>query len=377
MDQRKRHDSLAPKGAFGVETAARAERAAAKTAELVARQPDLSFEEPFAESDPEVSVAVDDDDAERSSADLCADALIPSSADRLSVEDTMRALIDMRLERTRPSDDFGLFELQGGTATETPVAAARAVPPPIHSLAPIELAPAKAGAAKPTAERKRNPFPFLAAAAIALLGVGVVRRLDRAPETAPQAQAAAQSAEAEPQVAALPPSAAEVAAEAVAAQEAEPAGDFEATGVSESEDAILTLGTPTIVNVETPVRAKVATVGPAVRANKEPAEPRAKTVAPQTAAKAEAPAVPEAPSRDAIVAGFNSVRDEVVACANGGGGVAPIEATIVSDGRITHATVGGYYQGTPQGSCIARALRKARFAPFARESIKVAFPYTL
>jgi hypothetical protein len=57
--------------------------------------------------------------------------------------------------------------------------------------------------------------------------------------------------------------------------------------------------------------------------------------------------------------------------------VAPIEATIVGSGRITHATVGGYYQGTPEGSCIARALRKAHFAPFSGETIKVAFPYAL
>ncbi len=378
MDDRKRHDSLAPKGAFGVETAAQSERAAAKTAELIARQVDLSFAEPFTDDEPEISVALegDDDEAPRSSAELCADALIPSAADRVSVEDAMRALIDMRLERTRPSDEFGTFELQSEPAPAALVSPARPATQPMNSLAPIELAPTVP--AKQPTEKKRSPFPILAAAAIALLGVGVVRRLDRAPETPAQPQAASSASVAAPEEVITAAATPEVEAEptTVDEQAAEPAAEFQATGVSESDDAILTLGTPTIVNVEAPVREKIKVSRTSVVAKEGGRQQETVGVA-RVAAKREAAPLPEAPSREAIVAGFNSVRDEVVACASGGGGVAPIEATIVSDGRITHATVGGYYQGTPQGSCIARALRKARFAPFGRESIKVAFPFTL
>jgi hypothetical protein len=377
MDDRKRRDSLAPKGAFGVETAAQSERAAAKTAALIAREPMTAFAEPFADNEPEISIGTDDD-APRTSAELCADALIPSEGDRVSVEDAMRALIDMRLERTRPSDDFGTFDVQSGSAVVASSSPERpVVAQPMNSLAPIELAPAKTPTATAPSSRKRSPFPIFAAAAIALLGVGVYRRLDRAPEAPAQPQAAAQAAiDAPSDIVAAPAPQAAADAPVIDEQEAEPIAEFEATGVSESEDAILTLGTPTIVNVDAPARAK-PTVGPAVRTGKESTEKQATVATPRVAPKAEAAALPEAPSREAIVAGFNSVRDEVLACASGSGGVAPIEATIVSDGRITHATVGGYYQGTPQGSCIARALRKARFAPFGRDSIKVAFPYTL
>lgn len=375
MDDRKRHDSLAPKGAFGV-TAAQSERAAAKTAELIGRQPMTAFAEPFTDEEPEISIGIDEEEAPRSSAELCADALIPSDSDRVSVEDAMRALIDMRLERTRPSDEFGTFDVATESAASAPLNPERPMAQTMNSLAPIELAPAKTQRPAATSSRKRSPLPILAAAAVVLFGIGVYRRLDHAvvaPTTQPQA--AAQSAVVHAEIPAAVTPAIE-ATRTVEPQDAEPSAEFEAAGTSESDDAILTLGTPTIINVDVPTPANPS-VGAVSRSAKEAPEKQATVAAPRVAPKAEAVALPEAPSRDAIVAGFNSVRQEVLACANGSGGVAPIEATIVGNGRITHATVGGYYQGTPQGSCIARALRTARFAPFSGESIKVAFPYTL
>lgn len=388
MSEEKRHDSLAPKGAFVGKDADDSERASAETAGLIARsEATHSADDESENTEPEVTIAAFDEPFPTDDA-LCADDLLAASStttetERVSVEDAMRTLIGMRLERSRPSDDFGAFDLARNEPISTPaVPAPTGDPRQMNSLAPIELAPptpSRLVATQP--ERKRNPFPILAAAALALLAVGIYRRVDRQPSTT-NVQAAAPVA-ATPVVVqpAVPPQLeATATTEAIAPEDAEePMQPF---GVSESDDAILTLGTPTIINVpevtddkktssRAPRAAKLSEDKPSVVADAPRKTNGAKSEAAAT------PTLPDAPSRDAIVAGFNSIRDAVVACANGGGGVAPIEATIMSDGRITHATVGGYYQGTPEGSCIARALRTARFAPFSRANIKVTFPYTL
>jgi hypothetical protein len=48
-----------------------------------------------------------------------------------------------------------------------------------------------------------------------------------------------------------------------------------------------------------------------------------------------------------------------------------------SSGRVTNARVQGQFAGTPEGSCIARAVRRARFPRFKRPSFQVTFPYRL
>jgi hypothetical protein len=306
--------------------------------------------------------------------DLCADELIPSGGERVSMEHAMRALIEMRLEQTRPSDDFGNFELAPG-ATTPPTTQPTTYQPAMNSLAPIELAPVAPPAAKTPTQRKPSPFPYLAAAAVLLFGVGLYRRVDRGDAVPTQsAHAASLDSAATLLEPALHPAVIADAEEANAAQE------ITTLSVSESDDAILTLGTPTIVYVQedAPEEEADPVTGSSTGAVKESARATPSVARPaRVATPKPTRALPEAPSREDIVAGFNSVRAEVLACANGGGGVAPIEATVVGSGRITHASVGGYYQGTAAGSCIARVLRKARFAQFSGESIKVSFPYTL
>lgn len=397
MEKQRRHDSVAPKGAFGGNDTTESELAAAQTATLVASG--------AAWSPAPASTLSDDDEAEISIStldhgeavddELCADELIPvMSAEqvaRVSVEDAMRALIELRLERSRPSDDFGAFELSPAVHAHDHRASAGATAQPSegaapHSLAPIELTRVAPAVRTTVATQKLGPLPLLAAAAVLLLGVGVYRRANRqAPTRAPQTHAAAQLPTAP---ARLPPTTFVATPPAPALHtEQLAAAETEVLDVSESDYAILTLGSPTIVNVPS-VRAvakpnirtiaraaKAADLKDALVAEVPVAEVAVAEAAPKE--EAVAPERPDAPSREAILAGFNSVREGVLACAHGNGGVAPIEATIVGDGHVTHATVGGYYQGTPEGSCIARTLRSARFEPFARESIKVAFPYTL
>jgi hypothetical protein len=397
MDQQRRHDSLAPKGAFAADDANGPDLAAAQTATLVATDTgQRATTNDDDDTDAEISIFTLDHHSTDGD-DLCADELIPVSTTpdtgRVSVEDSMRALIALRLERSRPSDDFGAFELTDPHDVK-PMTAPASVPTDTRStdsLTPIELTRVAPATVATHETRRLQPLPILAIAAVTLLGVGIYRRSHRAPTVpAPTMHAAAQA----------PAPIAEVAVRAVrptpTAEDVAPdhgvATEIHVLDVSESEYATLTLGTPTIVNLpSTPGHAKRA-VGRMARAAKA-AEVKAETLsdvspktegtagdatlAPAPVASTDAVAPPDAPSRDAIMAGFNSVREQVLVCAHGSGGVAPIEATIVGDGHVIHASVGGYYQGTPEGSCIARALRAAQFAPFARESIKVAFPYAL
>jgi hypothetical protein len=44
---------------------------------------------------------------------------------------------------------------------------------------------------------------------------------------------------------------------------------------------------------------------------------------------------------------------------------------------VTTATVNGPFAGTPTGSCIARAVRAARFPPFAQPRFAVTYPFHL
>jgi hypothetical protein len=85
----------------------------------------------------------------------------------------------------------------------------------------------------------------------------------------------------------------------------------------------------------------------------------------------------ETPSRDDVLNGLDRVRSTVRACAEGHNGVAEVDLTIAANGVVTNALVGGDFGGTPQGSCIARAVRKARFPTFKQDRYRVLFPYVL
>lgn len=87
------------------------------------------------------------------------------------------------------------------------------------------------------------------------------------------------------------------------------------------------------------------------------------------------PNLPDSPSREATVDALGAVRTAVAQCAAGRGGVANVRVTVRSSGKVTNAVVSGDFAGTPEGSCIARAVRGATFAPFAQPSFVVTYPY--
>ena len=86
---------------------------------------------------------------------------------------------------------------------------------------------------------------------------------------------------------------------------------------------------------------------------------------------------PDTPSRADVKRAFKSVHTQVLGCSGGKGGVADVDLTVLSNGRVSLAKVGGDYAGTPEGSCMARAMRQARFSPFKREKFRIIYPVAL
>ena len=87
--------------------------------------------------------------------------------------------------------------------------------------------------------------------------------------------------------------------------------------------------------------------------------------------------MPEQPTRSQVVERLESVRSSVRACAAGRSGVADLDITIAHTGSVMHVLVGGDFAGTTEGSCIARAVRTARFPTFKQERFRLLFPYAI
>jgi hypothetical protein len=109
-------------------------------------------------------------------------------------------------------------------------------------------------------------------------------------------------------------------------------------------------------------------------------EPGATSAAPSAdvAPSAEpAESLPELPSRDDIKRSFEALRPALEACSADAHGTTFANVTISGDGHVSYSTIEGAFVGSPQGSCMARALRSASFPRFATASLKVRFPFVL
>ena len=86
--------------------------------------------------------------------------------------------------------------------------------------------------------------------------------------------------------------------------------------------------------------------------------------------------LPEKPSRDDVMDAMNGLKDQVKTCAKGQGGVAFANVTVVGKtGRVSNVEVTGITGEV--GSCIARAVRGAKFAKFKAENFQVKYPFRL
>lgn len=140
----------------------------------------------------------------------------------------------------------------------------------------------------------------------------------------------------------------------VAAAQPDPRDEAEAESVS-------------AVEPEAVATNEVAEVAPAA----EPSAPAAPEVS-----EPEAPALPEKLTRDQVRSGLDAVRSQVLACANGTYGRVLADVTISAPGRVSHAVIEGTFAGTNAGSCMARALRGAKFEAFSGPEISVRYPFS-
>ncbi|HEX4352713.1 MAG TPA: hypothetical protein VHZ95_07370, partial [Polyangiales bacterium] len=113
----------------------------------------------------------------------------------------------------------------------------------------------------------------------------------------------------------------------------------------------------------------------AVAAATAPA-PAATPAANPAASGADDSDLPDSPSRDEILAAMRGVESQVRGCAEGQQlqGTAEVALSIAGNtGRITNATVNGITGNV--GSCIARAVRNAKFSRFKKSNFSIKYPY--
>jgi hypothetical protein len=72
---------------------------------------------------------------------------------------------------------------------------------------------------------------------------------------------------------------------------------------------------------------------------------------------------------------MQGVEPAIRACAGERRGTAQIDVVVHgASGRVVSATVTGSFQGSPEGSCMARAVRAARFPTFTGEPLRFRYP---
>jgi len=103
---------------------------------------------------------------------------------------------------------------------------------------------------------------------------------------------------------------------------------------------------------------------------------------PKQATKSSSPSdssLPDAPSRDDVKTALQGVSGAVKGCKQDEGGTATVDVTFSgSSGRATGAKVAsGPFKGTPVGSCIESAVKRARVPRFKQSTFKVTFPYRI
>lgn len=363
----------------------------------------------------------------------------PTEPQRMSTDDTGRFAIDSSERGTMlpPGEDgaaevLSLEEL-GGSLIESPPRTAPPPPPPVRAAAPvsgvfrsgetdvdvafaeriISLSPIYTPAETAQGERAvleiedlslRPDNPYLAsslvpptghgssrgkllavgAAVLALLGGGAAwYSSPRVPAPVARARTSAMQQGHHAAASSAPALAAPMLAQTAETAVPAPVAPAAASPV---EPAALPAAPPL---KPTPAKARVVASASPVPALVAPAP--ASAVAPGSAvvpaaseagtAQPAVPAVDESlpalPTREQVVAGFDSVRPQLEQCAAGQHGVASVAATVASSGRVSYALVQGKFAGTPEGSCMALAVRQAHFPRFSQASLKVVYPFSL
>ncbi|MCK5798598.1 MAG: hypothetical protein KAI47_15505, partial [Deltaproteobacteria bacterium] len=100
--------------------------------------------------------------------------------------------------------------------------------------------------------------------------------------------------------------------------------------------------------------------------------------APKKPAAAPASNLPDKLGRSQIVSGMGRIKGRIKACRDRFRvpGMAMVRVAIGANGRVSSARVSGIFAGTPTGSCVARAVKSARFPKTKRPST-IKYPFVL
>ncbi len=84
------------------------------------------------------------------------------------------------------------------------------------------------------------------------------------------------------------------------------------------------------------------------------------------------------PTREQVLAAMRRIQPQVSGCGGTRHGVVNVSITVSgSSGRVRNAVVQGEFAGTREGSCVARAVRRARLPEFSRDSFSFNYPFRI
>lgn len=109
----------------------------------------------------------------------------------------------------------------------------------------------------------------------------------------------------------------------------------------------------------------------------EQAESQAEATAEPAEEEAPAAELPLHPTREDVQRTMVGALSAIRECAAGQNGTVQVEVTAGSSGRVRNAVITGAFAGTPEGSCMARAMRGVRFPRFTQESFSVRYPFQI
>lgn len=111
----------------------------------------------------------------------------------------------------------------------------------------------------------------------------------------------------------------------------------------------------------------------------QPAMGGAQTVATMTPAATMAdPNLPDTPSRSAVSRALGGLMGQIRRCAGDQVGLANARIRVRNDGTVASVSIAGSpFGGTPQGACMERVVRQARFPRFRRSNFDITFPFSV
>lgn len=276
--------------------------------------------------------------------------------------------IDRALEAFDASPDFDLDDRVTNPQIVHEAETVRPPPPPGAKereeamAAVMAVASTKPSSIAPREVVRKEPPPskgsgaMIALGMLALLGAGVIYRQSAMNSRSAGASTAPQPAQEHVAIAPRAP-------QSLAPQ---PAPAVEPVRAPEPAHAA---PEPKSIEAPPPGEPTVPAVAEQAHAPRAPRKAKASPVVPDE--------LPEQPSRKTIGDAIAALRADFATCAGGRPGVAELDLTLNGNGTVSHALVGGDFAGSPQGSCIARTVRRAHLAPFQQPKFRVLYRLAL